>query len=118
MHREQFGQVPKEYGFDRGGYSKSNIKKLTKLGVKKVGIAPKGQAPWAVSDSVAAHIKRERVKVEGCIGTLKTHRYGFNRPDSRSTAAMKLIGQRSFVGFNLRKLVREQIKLEDRLASA
>ena len=46
-HIAVFGQAPKTFGFDRGGYSKANIKKAKKLGVKNVGIAPTGKAKWA-----------------------------------------------------------------------
>ena len=107
QHINQFGSAPNIYGFDRGGHTKANIKKAKKLGVKHVGIAPKGQEEWAVSDS-----KKERAQVEGSIGTIKTPLYGFNKPDARSIEAMKSCGQRAFLGFNLKKLVKEKMKLE------
>ena len=51
-----------------------------KMGVKHVGIAPKGNTDWVVSDSMSGIIKRERAQVEGSICTLKSSRYGFNKP--------------------------------------
>jgi hypothetical protein len=48
-HIALFGEPPKVFGFDRGGYSGANLKRAKKLGVKHVGIAPTGQADWAVS---------------------------------------------------------------------
>ena len=111
-HMNQFGSAPETYGFDRGGYSKANIKKAKKLGVKHVGIAPTGQNKWAVSKIKKKHITRERAQVEGLIGTVKSSLYGFNKPNARSIKAMESCGQRSFLGFNLKKLVREKMKLE------
>jgi hypothetical protein len=112
QHMAVFGAAPKVYGFDRGGYSKANIKKLTKRGVKHVGVAPKGGADWAVSATMQEKIKRERAQVEGSIGTIKSDKYGFNKPNARSTEAMARCGQRAITGFNLMKLVRGVGKLQ------
>jgi len=107
QHQKIFGDAPEVYGFDRGGYSAANIKKAKKMGVKQVGIAPTGKTPWAVSDSMRKRIVRERAQVEGGIGTIKSSRYGFNKPNAKSTAAMDWCGQRAILGFNMRKLTRE-----------
>lgn len=48
----------------------------------------------------------ERVRVEGSIGTMKSARYGFNRPRARSEAMMGVCGQRAVLGMNLTKLAR------------
>ncbi|NDF13433.1 MAG: hypothetical protein EB060_11555 [Proteobacteria bacterium] len=106
-HIAMFGEAPIAYGFDRGGYSKANINRALKLGVKDVGIAPTGKTPWSVTDAKAEKIKRERARVEGSIGTLKSKRYGFNRPDAKSARSMQTYGHRSILGFNLMKMVRE-----------
>ena len=45
--------------------------------------------------------------MEGGIGTIKSSRYGFNKPNAKSTAAMARCGQRAILGFNMRKLTRE-----------
>lgn len=111
-HMEDFGTAPETFGFDRGGYSGPNIRRASKLGVRDVGIAPKGKAKWAVNDKKVEAIRRERAQVEGCIGTIKKPLYGFNKPDARSTAAMTTYGQRAIFGFNMRKLVRELSKLQ------
>ena len=110
VHKETFGKVPDVFGFDRGGYSEANIKKIKKMKVKHVGIAPKGNSDWHVSETMKERIKRERAQVEGCIGTVKSPRYGFNKPDARSVPAMATYGHRAFIGFNMRKLVREILK--------
>jgi len=105
-HIETFGRAPNTYGFDRGGYSKANIKKLKKLKVKHVGVAPIGNAAWDVSETKEKHIKRERAQVEGCIGTIKRSKYGFNKPDAKSIEAMVSYGHRAILGFNMNKLVK------------
>lgn len=107
QHQAVFGRAPEVYGFDRGGYCPSNMRKAKELGVKHVGIAPKGQAPWSVGDRMRKRIRRERAHVEGSIGTLKSSCYGFNKPRARSSAAMERCGHRAILGFNLRKMARE-----------
>ncbi len=106
IHTATFGEAPQVYGFDRGGYSRSNIKNLSNLGVGEVGVAPLGKDDWHVSDKWKEHIKRERAQVEGVIGTIKHKRYGFNKPNARSTSAMVSYGHRAILGFNLNKLVK------------
>jgi transposase, IS5 family len=111
-HIELFGEAPRAFGFDRGGYSKINIKRAKKLGVRDVGIAPTGKAKWSVSENKAERIRRERAQVEGSIGTAKSKKYGFNKPDAKSTPAMETYGHRSFLGMNLMKMVRELTALQ------
>lgn len=115
-HQRSFGVAPETYGFDRGGYSASNIKQAKKLGVKNVGIAPTGKTPWAVGETMRKKIVRERAQVEGGIGTIKSSRYGFNKPNAKSTAAMARCGQRAILGFNMRKLTREWTAMQEAAA--
>jgi len=110
-HETTFSETPETYGFDRGGYSQGNIKKLKKRGVKNIGIAPKGKADWEISQAKQDYVRRERAQVEGVIGTVKSQTYGFNKPDARSIEAMETCGHRAFLGFNLRKLIKENQKL-------
>lgn len=106
-HIALFGGAPKTFGFDRGGYSKANIKGAKKLGVKNVGIAPTGKAKWSVSERMSEVIRRERAQVEGVIGSVKSKKYGFNKPNVKSTVAMEMSGHRSCLGFNLCKALRK-----------
>jgi IS5 family transposase len=115
-HMDVFGSAPKTFGFDRGGYSKANIKKAEKLGVKNIGIAPTGKAKWNVTEKMSEVIRRERAQVEGVIGNLKSKKYGFNKPNVKSTVAMEMSGQRSFLGFNLSKALRKLNLQEVQLA--
>ena len=105
-HIACFGEPPETYGFDRGGYSQSNIKKLQKLKVKNIGVAPAGKAKWEVSKKMAESIRRERAQVEGVIGTLKSSKYKFNKPNAKSVRSMQTCAQRSFLGYNLSKAIR------------
>lgn len=111
-----FGEAPQSYGFDRGGYSQPNLKRAKRLGVKYVGIAPAGKAKAAVCATKAEEIRRERAQVEGVIGTLKTRKYGFNKPNAKSAMAMATYAHRSFLGFNLCKMARELNLLQEQAA--
>jgi molybdopterin converting factor small subunit len=106
-HIALFGKAPLAYAYDRGGYSEQNVFALKKLGVKEVGLAPRGRTQWSVSGPVRDRLVRERALVEAGIGTIKGSRYGFNRPAARSEAMMGACGQRAVLGFNTNKLVRE-----------
>ena len=106
-HIALFGKAPLAYAYDRGGYSVQNVSALKKLGVKDVGLAPRGRTQWSVSGSVRDRLVRERALVEAGIGTIKSSRYGFNRPSARSEGMMGACGQRAVLGFNTNKLVRE-----------
>jgi len=58
-HIALFDKAPQAY--DRGGYSVQNVSTLKKLGVKEVGLAPRGRTRWAVSGPVRDRL----VKLEG-----------------------------------------------------
>ena len=106
-HIALFGKAPLAYAYDRGGYSAENVSALKKLGVKEVGLAPRGRTQWSERGTVRDRLVRERAMVEAGIGTIKGPRYGFNRPTARSEAMMGACGQRAVLGFNTNKLVRE-----------
>lgn len=106
QHIALFGKPPRSYGYDRGGHSRDNIKQLKAKGVKEVGLAPRGKAKWSVGKKAKEKLVNERAQVEGSIGTVKSGRYGFNRPAARSVDMMGVCGQRSVLGLNLTKLIR------------
>jgi len=105
-HATLFGKPPRAYAYDRGGWSKANVSALKKLGVRDVGLAPRGRSQWAVRPRTRDRLIHERALVEAGIGSIKSSRYGFNRPAARSAAMMGACGQRALLGFNLSKLVR------------
>jgi transposase, IS5 family len=106
QHIALFGKPPKSYAYDRGGWSKENVRKLQAKGVKEVALAPRGKAKWAVDEKAKERLVNERAQVEGSIGTVKSSRYGFNRPAARSVDMMGVCGQRAVLGLNLNKLIR------------
>jgi gas vesicle protein len=103
---DRFGVVPTDYSYDRGGFSGDNVTRLVELGIKNVGLAPRGRAQWAVQGAVRRRLIRQRAMVEGGIGTCKSRRYGFNRPACHSTEMMGVCGQRAVLGSNLSRLLR------------
>jgi hypothetical protein len=104
-HKALFGKAPKAYAYDRAGSSENNFEELKLMGVAHVGLAPRGKAKWQVSGKIKDKLVSERAQVEAGIGSIKSKKYGFNRPAARSTAAMGVCGQRSVLGFNLNKLM-------------
>jgi len=105
-HATLFGKPPRAYAYDRGGWSAANVSALKKLGVRDVGLAPRGRMQWAVRGRTRDRLIHERALVEAGIGSIKSSRYGFNHPAARSAAMMGACGQRAVLGFNLSKLVR------------
>jgi hypothetical protein len=87
-HKALFGKVPKAYAYDRAGSSEKNVDELKAMGVSHVGLAPRGKAKWEVSGKIKERLVSERAQVEAGIGTIKSRKYGFNRPAARSAAAM------------------------------
>jgi IS5 family transposase len=111
-HIALFGKAPREYGYDRGGWSAENVAILKTKGVKEVGLAPRGKAAWEVSGATKKKLVSERAQVEGGIGTIKHNKYGFNRPAARSAEMMGARGQLAVLGFNMNKMVRELARRE------
>jgi len=111
-----FGKPPRAYAYDRGGHSLENVAELQRKGVQQVALAPRGHLAWAVSKSTKEKLVRERALVEGSIGTLKSRRYGFNRPRARSARMMGAYGQLAVLGFNLNKLARGLAKRSEMAA--
>lgn len=104
-HIRLFGTAPREFGFDRGGWSPPHMEKMRELGVKRIGVAPKGKAEWKVSESCCDRIKCERAQVEGKIGTLK--HYGLNKPEEKTTTGMHRAARRAELRFNCGKFLRD-----------
>lgn len=105
-HVARFGQAPRAFAYDRGGYSARNVRELKTAGVQQVALAPRGQAPSAVDEKTARRLAKERALIEGSIGAIKSSRYNFNRPRARSVEMMGTCGQLAVLGFNLNKLLR------------
>ena len=105
-HISLFGKAPTAYAYDRGGYSQNNVAAIQELGVKDVGLAPKGRSEWAVTEEMKRKLVHERASVEAGIGAVKSSWYNFNRPRAKSKRMMGACGQLGVLGFNLNKLAR------------
>jgi hypothetical protein len=98
--------------YDRGGYATATLRALANEGVKEIGIQPKGQGAWRVAEAVRETVRSERGKTEGIIGTLKTDKYGFNKPKERLWHMLEMAGLRSILSCNLNKLMRDLVRTD------
>jgi hypothetical protein len=98
--------------YDRGGYATATLQALAHEGVKEMGIQPKGQGTWRGAEAVRETVRSERGKTEGIIGTLKTDKYGFNKPKERLWQTLEMAGPRSILSFNLNKLMRDVVRTD------
>jgi hypothetical protein len=113
-YRALFGAhaTPELVVYDRGGDATATLKALAHEGVKQLGIQPKGQRAWHVAEDVRQTVRSERGKTEGIIGTLKTDKYGFNKPKERLWQTLEMAGPRSILSFNLNKLMRDLVRAD------
>jgi hypothetical protein len=65
------GGMMSRIAYDRAGWSEANVAALTKLGVKKIGLAPRGRAEWKVCGKTRETLISERAQVEGGTGGLE-----------------------------------------------
>jgi hypothetical protein len=112
QYREIWGAeaTPELVVYDRAGDATTTRNRLAHEGVKHIGIQPKGQRPWQVAEEVRQQVRSERGKTEGIIGTLKSNKYGFNKPKERLWQTLEMAGLRSIVSFNLNKLMRDLVQ--------
>ena len=111
-YRDIFGAhaTPTLMVYDRGGSATATLRALAREGVKQIGIQPKGNRAWSVAEAVRETVRSERGKTEGIIGTLKTDKYGFNKPKERLWHTLEMAGPRSILSFNLNKLMRDVVQ--------
>ena len=112
-YRAIFGPhaTPELLVYDRGGDATATRKALAHEGITQIGIQPKGQRAWHVAEDVRQTVRSERGKTEGIIGTLKTDKYGFNKPKERLWQTLEMAGPRSILSFNLNKLMRDLVRV-------
>src|SRR5215470_2583836 len=94
---------PEVLGYDRGGDATATLRALAHEGVTPIGSQPKGQRAWHVAEDVRQTVRSARGKTEGIMGTLKTAKYGFNKPKERLWQTLEMAGSRSLLAFNLNK---------------
>jgi hypothetical protein len=98
--------------YDRGGYATATLRALANEGVKEIGIQPKGHGAWHVAEAIREIVRSERGKTEGIIGTLKTNKYGFNKPKERLWHTLEMAGPRSVLSYNLNKFMRDLVRAD------
>jgi hypothetical protein len=98
--------------YDRGGYATATVRALAHEGGKEIGIQPQGHGAWHVAEAVRETVRSARGKTEGIIGTLKTDKYGFNKPKERLWQTLEMAGPRSRLSCNLHKLMRDLVRAD------
>ncbi len=98
--------------YDRGGYAMATLRALAREGGQGIGIQPKGHGAWLVAEAVRETVRSERGKTEGIIGTLKTDKYGFNKPKERLWHTLEMAGPRSGLSYNLNKFMRDLVRAD------
>jgi len=113
-YREIFGAraTPTLMVYDRGGSATATLRALAREGVTQIGIQPKGNRAWSVAEAVRETVRSERGKTEGIIGTLKTDKYGFNKPKERLWQTLEMAGPRSLLSYNLNKFMRDLVRAD------
>jgi hypothetical protein len=113
-YREIFGAhaTPTLLVYDRGGSATATLRALAREGVTQIGIQPKGTRAWSVAEAVRETVRSERGKTEGIIGTLKTDKYGFNKPKERLWQTLEMAGPRSILSYNLNKFMRDLVRAD------
>ena len=104
-HIRIFGKAPRDFGFDRAGWSEDHKESILVLGVKNVAIAPKGQANWDVGPRVKERMVRERAQIEGKIGTMK--RYGLNKTEAKLPYRVRMSALKAGLCLNLRRFAKD-----------
>jgi len=104
-HIRIFGKAPRDFGFDRAGWSEDHKESIRVLGVKNVAIAPKGQADWDVGPRMKERMVRERAQIEGKIGTMK--RYGLNKTEAKLPYRVRMSALKAGLCLNLRRFAKD-----------
>jgi hypothetical protein len=120
QYRALFGPsaTPQMMVYDRGGSAAKTVLKLRQEGVKKVGIAPVGQAVWSIAAADQQKVKSQRAKTEGSIGALKSRKYAFHHGRQRSDQTLVATGQWALVCLNVNKLMRDIVGKDQKAQAA
>ena len=64
------------------------------------------------AEEVQRVVLSKRGKTEGVIGTLKSEKYGFNKPKQRNPESLRAAGQQALLSLNLNKLMRDLLNAD------
>jgi hypothetical protein len=120
QYRAVFGPkaTPPLLVYDRGGSAAQTVQKLPQVGVKKVGIAPVGQAVWSSVAADQQKVKSQRATTEGSSGALKSAKYACPQGRQRSHQTLVATGQWALVCLNVNKRLRDLIGKEQKAPAA
>lgn len=106
------GEKPELFVFDRGGDGRKNHKTLKENKITN-GIFRKGKESLVeLGRNTVLKVRRERALSEAAIATIKSSRYGFNKPRAKTSAGCVLKGQAAILGANLTRLTRDWMAAE------
>jgi len=111
---DTFGEVPKNFVYDRGGDGPDNHELLKNLGIKNNCIFRKGKGQMDVGSQTFTKAKRERALSEASIATVKHAKYGFDKPRAKSTESCALKGHIAIFGANMNRFFND-MRLESGL---
>ena len=97
--------------YDRGGYATATQGSWPTRGSNSWASSPR-PARVARCRGRPADGQERTGKTEGIIGTLKTDKYGFNKPKERLWPTLEMAGPRSILSFNLNKLMRDLVRAD------
>ena len=111
VHFEMFEEAPNSYGTDRGMWSDANIELCHQVGIKKIGIQPKGKATPLVSQRDHQRLKNRRAGIEPRIAHLKIR--GLGRSRMKTDTGDLISGYRSALAYNLGHLMKDLGQVQD-----
>lgn len=101
------GSSPKMVVYDRGGDGPKNHLSLKSQGIKNCIFRKGADSQPCLGRNTALKARRERALSEATIATIKSQRYGFNKPRAKSSQGCILKGQAAILGANLMHLTRD-----------
>lgn len=101
------GEPPQTVVYDRGGDGPKNHRTLRAKGIKNCIFRKGRESQPGLGRNTRLVARRERALSEATIATVKSSRYGFNRPRARSTEGCVLKGQFAILGANITHLTKD-----------
>jgi hypothetical protein len=105
--KQMMGCLPGVMVYDRGGDGRKNHEVLKQNRIKNCIFRKGKESLPGVGRNTALKARRERTLSEAVIATIKSPRYGFNRPRARSSETIVLKGHAAIFGANLAHLARD-----------
>lgn len=106
--KRMMGINPNMVVYDRGGDGPKNHAALAERHVRHNGIFRKGKVSQpGLGRNTMLKARRERALSEASIATIKSSRYGFNRPRAKTSDGCILKGHMAILGANLARFTRD-----------